>query len=316
MVFQKTNNEVLYFDYDENGQVITAQYYNNSTNEYKSYIYIKNLQGDIIEILDEQFNLVVKYNYDGWGNVLSVTDANGTQITDQNHIGNMNPFRYRGYYYDTETGLYYLQNRYYNPEWGRFLNADGILNDTTLGKNLYAYCDNNPINNADNEGTFAITISVTVSSMLLVGFKAALYAVATYATVIATNKVIKKVENKPKREEKSHTVYELKKEKSEKIVYVGRTVNKDARKAYHQKTKPGNEFIVVKEGLTKEEARGLEQILIIQYSTKEQLNKINGINPNNRNLGVYMRAGGKIAIDLLKSELRDEALYWMYEKWR
>lgn len=316
VVFQKTNNEVLYFDYDENGQVITAQYYNNSTNEYKSYIYIKNLQGDIIEILDEQFNLVVKYNYDGWGNVLSVTDANGTQITDQNHIGNMNPFRYRGYYYDTETGLYYLQNRYYNPEWGRFLNADGILNDTTLGKNLYAYCDNNPINNADNEGTFAITISVTVSSMLLVGFKAALYAVATYATVIAADKVIKKVENKPKKEEKSHTVYELKKEKSEKIVYVGRTVNKDARKAYHQKTKPGNEFIVVKEGLTKEEARGLEQILIIQYSTKEQLNKINGINPNNRNLGVYMRAGGKIAIDLLKSELRDEALYWMYEKWR
>lgn len=316
VVFQKTNNEVLYFDYDENGQVITAQYYNNSTNEYKSYIYIKNLQGDIIEILDEQFNLVVKYNYDGWGNVLSVTDANGTQITDQNHIGNMNPFRYRGYYYDTETGLYYLQNRYYNPEWGRFLNADGILNDTTLGKNLYAYCDNNPINNADNEGTFAITISVTVSSMLLVGFKAALYAVATYATVIATNKVIKKVENKPKREEKSHTVYELRNNNSKEVVYVGRTVNRNAREAYHKKTKPGNKFEVVKEGLTKEEARGLEQILIIQYSTKEQLNKINGINPNNRNLGVYMRAGGKIAIDLLKSELRDEALYWMYEKWR
>lgn len=170
VVFQKTNNEVLYFDYDENGQVITVQYYNNSTNEYESYIYIKNLQGDIIEILDEQFNLVAKYNYDSWGNVLSVTDANGTQITDQNHIGNMNPFRYRGYYYDTETGLYYLQNRYYNPEWGRFLNADGILNDTTLGKNLYAYCDNNPINNADINGNLTITslFSVLIGTVIIV----------------------------------------------------------------------------------------------------------------------------------------------------
>ena len=83
-----------------------------------------------------------------------VTDANGKEITSPNHIGNINPIRYRGYYCDTETGLYYLQSRYYNPTVGRFLNAD-IYCDTQssiLGTNMFAYCDNNPINFYDFNG--------------------------------------------------------------------------------------------------------------------------------------------------------------------
>ena len=116
-----------------------------------------NAQGDVIALLDENYNVVVKYTYDTWGKVLSVTNASGTLITDTTHIGHRNPIRYRGYYYDVETGLYYLQSRYYDPEVGRFINADGIMagiggNDN--GYNLFAYCFNNPVNLIDSEGNW------------------------------------------------------------------------------------------------------------------------------------------------------------------
>ena len=70
--------------------------------------------------------MVAKYEYDDWGNVLTVTDANNSEITDPNHIANLNPFRYSSYYYDSESGLYYLMSRYYDPAVHRFLNAVGI----------------------------------------------------------------------------------------------------------------------------------------------------------------------------------------------
>ncbi len=99
-------------------------------------------------------NVVVKYKYDAWGNH-KVLDAAGEEITSSSHIGNKNPFRYRGYFYDTETGLYYLQTRYYDPAIGRFLNMDSInyANPEALnGLNLYAYCGNNPVMNVDPTG--------------------------------------------------------------------------------------------------------------------------------------------------------------------
>ena len=94
--------------------------------------------------------------YDSWGNTLSVQDGNGQEITSAEHIANLNPFRYRGYYFDSETGLYYLQNRYYDPQTCRFVNGDttdileakGDLYD----KNLFAYCDNNPVARVDYGG--------------------------------------------------------------------------------------------------------------------------------------------------------------------
>ena len=85
-----------------------------------------NAQGDVIALLDENYNIVVKYTYDTWGKVLSVTNASGTLITDTTHIGHRNPIRYRGYYYDIETELYYLQSRYYDPEVGRFISCDAF----------------------------------------------------------------------------------------------------------------------------------------------------------------------------------------------
>ena len=97
---------------------------------------------------------MVEYKYDAWGNH-AVLDANGADINDASHIGNLNPFRYRGYYYDTETGLYYLKSRYYDPETGRFITIDDIsyLDPETInGLNLYAYCGNNPVMRIDSKG--------------------------------------------------------------------------------------------------------------------------------------------------------------------
>ena len=110
--------------------------------------------GDVTALVDTQGNVVVKYAYDAWGKVLSVTDGSGNAITDEYHVGNQNPFRYRGYYYDTETGFYYLQSRYYDPETGRFLNADGVLgaNGDLTSYNMFAYCSNMPTAAVDYSG--------------------------------------------------------------------------------------------------------------------------------------------------------------------
>ncbi|MDR0889998.1 MAG: RHS repeat-associated core domain-containing protein, partial [Oscillospiraceae bacterium] len=89
-----------------------------------------------------------------YGEIISITDANGTAITSSTHVANRNHLRYRGYYYDSETGFYYLQSRYYDPVIGRFINADGQLNMSqgVLGANMYIYCLNNPINTVDYGG--------------------------------------------------------------------------------------------------------------------------------------------------------------------
>ncbi len=120
----------------------------------KQYFYRKDAQGNIVAILDSDGNLVVKYVYDAWGNH-AVIDANGQDIVNMQHIGNLNPFRYRSYYYDTETGLYYLQTRYYDPELGRFISQNSIEYadyESVNGLNLYAYCGNNPVMYVDPSG--------------------------------------------------------------------------------------------------------------------------------------------------------------------
>ena len=100
------------------------------------------------------FSLV---EYDAWGSCTASTESGTTTIQKQ-IVRTLNPFRYRRYYYDTDTGLYYLQSRYYNPKWGRFLNADGYVSTGTglLGYNMYAYCDNNPVMGYDPNGNMII----------------------------------------------------------------------------------------------------------------------------------------------------------------
>ena len=108
---------------------------------------MKNTQNDTIALLDNEGNIVVKYTYDAWGNQ-KIVDCNGNEVVGTNHIGNLNPFRYRSYYYDIETNLYFLKTRYYDPEICRFITIDDIsylAPDTINGLNLYSYCFNNPI---------------------------------------------------------------------------------------------------------------------------------------------------------------------------
>ena len=151
------SNDIIYYSYDEGGSLIGM----NRNNV--QYFYVKNLQGDITGILDNNLQQVVVYTYDSWGKLISTKDASGNDITSPTHIGNINPYLYRSYRYDRETGLYYLQSRYYNPEWGRFLNGDnyggqvGVL----LSHNIYAYCMNNPINASDPSGYISISIPGT-----------------------------------------------------------------------------------------------------------------------------------------------------------
>ncbi len=111
---------------------------------------------------------MVRYIYDAWGNH-AVLDADGNDIDDPNHVGNLNPFRYRGYYYDVETGLYFLQTRYYDPEVGRFISQDSVEYadpETINGLNLYAYCGNNPVMNVDPTGTSFLLISLLVGLII------------------------------------------------------------------------------------------------------------------------------------------------------
>ena len=150
IIYEQRGNNTIYYLYDLTGLV--GLKYNNNT-----YYYIKNIQGDIIGILDQDYNEIVTYEYDSWGKLLSIKDNQGNEITDETNIGIINPFRYREYYYDTETGLYYLNSRYYNPTWGRFISQDitvGEIGGNCLGHNMYQYAFDNPINLNDSGGVW------------------------------------------------------------------------------------------------------------------------------------------------------------------
>ena len=127
--------------------------------EGNAYYYKKNLQGDVIEIVKynrstESSSVAARYVYDAYGNHKIIYDSEG--------IGTLNPIRYRSYYYDVETGLYYLQTRYYDPELGRFISQDNISNIDPLsinGLNLYAYCYSNPLSHGSANNAYTpITI--------------------------------------------------------------------------------------------------------------------------------------------------------------
>ena len=151
---QKSENDILEFIYDGEGL-------SGVKHGEKQYIYRTNAQGDITHIFDKNGEIVVRYEYDAWGNH-TVVDADGNQINSPAHIGNLNPFRYRGYLYDAETNLYFLHNRYYDPEIGRFISQDEVsyLDPGTInGLNLFAYCGNNPVMRIDETGCLSISLS-------------------------------------------------------------------------------------------------------------------------------------------------------------
>ena len=142
-----SSSNSIYYLYDDKGVA-------GFVNADGMCLYRKDAQGNIIAILDSAGAVMVRYEYDAWGNHI-VLDGNGQEITDPEHIGNVNPYRYRGYFYDVETGLYYLQTRYYDPSIGRFISQDSIeyaAPQSINGLNLYAYCNNNPVMNIDPTG--------------------------------------------------------------------------------------------------------------------------------------------------------------------
>ena len=135
-------NDKLHFFYDNSSRPAKVDF--NGT----PYTYLHNLQGDVVGILDNGDNLVVKYKYDAWGRSISITGS----LADT--LGKRNPFRYRGYVYDTESGMYYLRSRYYDINTSRFINSDSFIGATAqmLGHNTYAYCFCSPILFVDQNG--------------------------------------------------------------------------------------------------------------------------------------------------------------------
>ena len=134
-----TGSYALYFNYDARGEIVGFD-----TAIGGHYFFIKNLQGDVIGIVDVDGISVAEYRYDAWGKVLEATGS----------MASINPIRYRGYYFDAETELYYLHSRYYDPEVGRFINADAFAStgQGILGANMFAYCGNEPISCRDSGG--------------------------------------------------------------------------------------------------------------------------------------------------------------------
>lgn len=153
----RSDKKKLRYCYDQGG-VCGFRYYNGS--EWNSYTYVKNLQGDIILIKNIIGVPLVKYTYDPWGNI-----TYNVLFGDNEELAKINPFRYRGYYYDEESKLYYLITRYYDPWVGQFISPDSFeyLDPGTIGGiNLYAYCNYNPIMYVDPTGCYRLSNSQTL----------------------------------------------------------------------------------------------------------------------------------------------------------
>ena len=154
---QKTGNTVLVFMYDNNGDPFGFVY--NGT----EYYYVKNAQNDVTAIASADGTIIANYYYDPWGRLI--------ELTGDSAIAYLNPIRYRSYYYDSETELYYLNTRYYSPDLCRFMNADGYVQtgQGVLDKNMFAYCENNPIHRIDPDGRFwGIVVGVVLTGVLAI----------------------------------------------------------------------------------------------------------------------------------------------------
>ncbi len=150
VLFETDGTYGIIFTYDFDGKIISFNYDSNKDEgpEGIEYYYIRNQQGDITKIVDKDGDIVVEYFYDAWGKLLNITDSTSDSI------GTINPYRYRGYRYDEETALYYLNSRYYDENIGRFINSDGLLGSqgNILGHNMFAYTQNNPVMYTDGTG--------------------------------------------------------------------------------------------------------------------------------------------------------------------
>ena len=275
---QTWDDQVIDFIYDESGKPY-AMLYDNTT-----YYYVLNVQGDVVGLLNSIGVLIAEYSYDPWGKLLNIKTWGDLPGEDEWYlsVAEVNPLRYRGYYYDTETGFYYLQTRYYDPAIGRFINADEFATTNVVGllsSNMFAYCENNPVNRSDVNGLFAISISLALATGMFAA--AALvclmpdtqqaFADAGQALSDAYESFKHRVRQQAKeimdKYPKSYTVYFLQDDNG-RVQYVGRvkTENYASRMRYHYRTRGLTPQYYVS-GLNYIQARGLEEIGIISCHT-------------------------------------------------
>ena len=339
----KTNNTltaVLDFVYDESGKPFALKYSTNGTS-FQTYYYVLNLQGDVVKLIHYipgfEYESVATYEYDAWGNIVS----------SSGRLAEINPLRYRGYYYDNETGFYYLQSRYYNPAIHRWINSDSLIGqaENIQGTNLFSYCFNNPVNMTDSTGNwpklstiFAVVavaavavaaVAVTVATCgaaapalavaggsIAGGISAgsvatgAMLAAGASAAAAATTAVAEKaVEKVTKR---NNSVYALI-DDSDTVQYVGRTNDIERRRKAHgiNPARSGLRMEILASGLNLAEARALEQAGMAYYHTINTANKmnnqINGIAPK------YWTAFKELAVGVLDygwNQMTNEILYW------
>ena len=177
IVSENRNGTVQSYFYDENGSVLGITYGG------ENYYFRKNFRNDVLAILNASGEVVVEYSYDPWGNILAV---NGSLAST---LGADNPFRYRGYYYDTESCFYYLNSRYYDAKVCRYLNADSAIVEvggSVQGYNLFAYCFNNPVNMSDSSGQWPQWIKNAASAVVNAVKKAAVTVVNTVKKAATT----------------------------------------------------------------------------------------------------------------------------------
>jgi len=165
LVFMQYHHYKMYFTYDPLTGAPHSVYYDDGYYEQYTMYYITNTRGDVLAMAKEDGTIVVSYDYDAWGNLIHYEDSTNWGT------GDINPLRYRGYVYDRETGLYYLQSRYYDPEIGRFINADAYAatGQGLTGNNMFAYCGNNPISNVDSSGCFSLFACIVIAGCALIG---------------------------------------------------------------------------------------------------------------------------------------------------
>ena len=339
---QKTVNGVTTYYTTVDGR-ITGQYDGTNTIYFRynagnsligfnlngaEYTYLKNVQGDIEGILDQNGTPIVQYTDDVWGKTLTVTGSKAKTV------GLINPMRYRDYYLDTETGYYYLQSRYYNPEFCRFINADepvylGAGITTSSCCNLISYCSNNPINFVDLTGHYVSSLSLSayyisvlsnvlsgmitsistsitaVKAAMLSSWLPAICIAATAVAIVGITYIVKKVSylmasaaatiSAVKSRVKSggvnpnklsnYTVYVIVRKDTVDVVYVGITKRYTSRKSAHSKRFPKNKYTMlpIATGLTKSQARAMEQTIITAYGIDTLKNLINSISPKKWN---------------------------------
>ena len=273
-ISEGSTTTTLDFAYDNVGMPYSLIYNNGTTTT--TYYYITNLQGDVMYLVDASGNEAAAYDYDPYGKI--IFSATG-------ELAEINPLRYRGYYYDTETGFYYLQSRYYDPEICRFINADSYAStgQGLFGYNMFSYCINDPIRNIDSAGCMAVEAAVTATNWWNpAGWVAAAILVVEVVVLVVTvcvaaNETAEAIKDRVAvtediQDRRDQSVYVLTDPADgNQVKYVGRTNNPARRAREHKNSKSpksGYEMTVVATGLTVPEAQKAEQALISAYTLK------------------------------------------------